>query len=66
MFLLLFSSSSNLLLGFVPETVGLLLFGGVLIAVTVGVRWFFNESEEDKSNLENIETLAGEQIGKKV
>lgn len=39
-------ASRNLLLGFVPESLGLLLFGGFLIAFAASLRWLFNRSEE--------------------
>ncbi len=56
MFLFLFDND-NLLLGVVPETVGLLLFGLALIAVTVGLRWFFGVVEKKDLIDENLETI---------
>ena len=61
MFLLLFNKG-NLLLGFVPETIGLLLFGVALIIVTVGLRWFLNEKTEEENSIETLETQARESI----
>lgn len=59
MYLFLFENS-NLLLGFVPETLGLLLFGLALVAVTVGIRWFFGDAENDNTGEENLEVLVSE------
>jgi len=50
MFTLLFeATSANLFLGFIPESLGLLLFGMALIAFAVSLRWRFNRNEEAKS-----------------
>ncbi|HNQ15175.1 MAG TPA: hypothetical protein PKM58_06405 [Pyrinomonadaceae bacterium] len=35
----LLQTNPNLILGFVPESIGLLIFGVTLIGVTVGLRW---------------------------
>ncbi len=45
MFYLLQTANQNLLLGFVPESLGLLIFGVGLIGVTVALRWIFGKSE---------------------
>ncbi len=39
-------ANRNLLLGFMPESLGLLLFGVLLIAFAASLRWLFNRSEE--------------------
>lgn len=52
MFLFLLENN-NLLLGAIPETAGLLLFGVSLVVITIGLRWFLNESEK-KNNAEEI------------
>lgn len=45
MFYLLQTANQNLLLGFVPESLGLLIFGVGLIGVTVALRWLFGKGE---------------------
>jgi heme/copper-type cytochrome/quinol oxidase subunit 4 len=37
---------ANTLLGNIPESVGLLLFGVSLVAITVGLRWFLDMDEK--------------------
>ena len=46
MFILFEVASRNLLLGFVPESLGLLIFGVGLILLTVGLRWFMKRNEK--------------------
>ncbi len=58
MFLFLLQNN-NLLLGGIPETVGLLLFGVGLIAITILLRWFFSENDKDEVADENLEKLSG-------
>ncbi len=41
-------SSNNLLLGFMPESLGLLIFGFGLIAFAVLLRWIFNRQKAEK------------------
>ena len=41
----------NLLLGAVPETLGMFFFGAVLVTVAVGLRWFLG-CEEEKGIIE--------------
>lgn len=48
MYFLLLENNNNLLLGYVPETVGLLIFGGALVAITIFLRWILNEKEVEK------------------
>ena len=38
-------TSKNLLFGFMPEKIGLFVFGILLIVLAVGMRWFFNRKE---------------------
>jgi len=55
MFVLLFEvTNKNLLLGFMPESLGLLLFGVGLIAFAVSLRRVFNRKETE----ENLKRLA--------
>jgi len=57
--LLFQTASKNLLLGFIPESLGLLIFGAGLILFTVSLRWIFNR-REDLGNSENFsENLHG-------
>lgn len=44
---LLETARKNLLLGFMPEPLGLLIFGAVLVALPVGLRRVFNRSEQE-------------------
>lgn len=47
-FVMLFEAANkNLLLGFVPESLGLLIFGVGLIAFAGSLRWVFNRNEEN-------------------
>lgn len=41
-------TNTNLLLGFIPESVGLLIFGIGLILLAVGLRRVFNRGENAK------------------
>ncbi len=43
--LLLQTANQNSILGYVPESVGLLLFGVGLIGVTIALRWLFKKGE---------------------
>jgi hypothetical protein len=56
MFLFLLEAS-NLLLGSIPETAGLLLFGITLISITVGLRWFLNENGKEANAEESLERI---------
>lgn len=40
-------SSGNLLLGFMPESLGLLIFGFILIAFAFSLRRFFNRGKSE-------------------
>lgn len=44
--ILLDAANKNLLLGFVPESLGLLVFGAALVASAVGLRRVFKLIEE--------------------
>ena len=59
MFFLFDITSRNLLLGFVPESLGLLVFGVGLILLTVGLRWFMKRNEK-------ITDSAAEKMAEKV
>ena len=50
---------NNLLLGDMPETLGLLLFGVALIAITVSLRWALNKGEQNDLGKEGFEKLTG-------
>jgi len=52
-------TNTNLLLGFIPESLGLLLFGSGLIVAAVSLRRIFNRQE----TAENFKRLT-EKIGK--
>lgn len=45
---LLQAVNQNLLLGIVPESLGLLIFGVGLIGLTFGLRWILNRVETPK------------------
>lgn len=49
----------NLLIGDIPESLGLLVLGVALIALTIGIRWFMNDSEEKDHSEENLEKITG-------
>lgn len=54
MFYLLQTATQNLILGFVPESLGLLIFGIGLIGVTVALRWLLRKSEaQSEAETEN-------------
>lgn len=44
----------NILLGDIPEAVGLMLFGILLIAITIGLRWFLESNEKEIEGHENL------------
>jgi len=52
------ATNKNLLLGFMPESLGLLLFGVGLIIFAASLRWLFNRNEEIAR-----ETLSNEMQG---
>lgn len=45
--ILLQMTNQNLLLGFMPESLGLLIFGIGLIGLTIGLRWILKQVEEN-------------------
>lgn len=55
--------NKNLLLGGMPETLGLLLFGIALIVTTVGLRWFFDLAEKKETAKANLENFTRENNG---
>ncbi len=48
----------NIILGDIPESLGLLLFGISLIAITIGLRWFLDMNEKKNGREESLEKLA--------
>ncbi len=40
------TTGRNLLLGYIPESLGLLLFGALLIVFAASLRWFLGRGEE--------------------
>lgn len=42
-------TNGNLLLGYMPEPLGLLVFGIFLIILAVGLRWVFKKNENSES-----------------
>ena len=42
------ATNKNLLLGFMPESLGLLIFGVGLITFAGSLRWVFNRNEENQ------------------
>lgn len=49
----------NLILGDMPEAVGLMLFGVSLVAVTIGLRWVLELNENKIKRETGLEKLAG-------
>ncbi len=47
MFFLFDVASQNLILGFVPESLGLLIFGVALVLLAIGLRWFMRRTEKN-------------------
>jgi len=45
--ILLESANKNLLLGYMPESLGLFIFGIILIVFAIGLRWFFNRGANE-------------------
>lgn len=43
--LLFQTENANLLLGFIPDAAGLLVFGVALIVLAASLRWFFNRKQ---------------------
>jgi hypothetical protein len=55
MFVLLFEvTNKNLLLDFMPESLGMFLFGVGLIAFAVSLRRIFNQKEMAEENFERL------------
>ena len=46
MFFLFDVANQNVILGFIPESLGLLIFGVALILLTIGLRWIMKRSEK--------------------
>jgi hypothetical protein len=49
--ILLQVTNQNLLLGVMPESLGLLIFGIGLVVLTIGLRWILKRSEENAKNI---------------
>lgn len=47
-------SNGNLLLGFLPESIGLLIFGSGLIGFTVLVRWIFKQKDQKETEQNKV------------
>ena len=55
MFILFFEvASAHLLFGFIPESLGLLLFGVGLIVFAVSMRRIFNRNETAQDDLKHV------------
>jgi uncharacterized membrane protein YidH (DUF202 family) len=52
---LLEMANQNLLLGFIPESLGLLLFGVGLVGLTVGLRRVLNRVEAGKAEQQKMQ-----------
>ena len=52
--ILLDANNNNLILGFMPESLGLLIFGVALILFAVGLRRIFNRNDE-RQTIEKFE-----------
>ena len=61
------AANANLLLGFIPESLGLLIFGIILIVSTIVLRSLFKrwEIEGDKTKNGELETLTNLQTERK-
>jgi hypothetical protein len=46
MFFLFEVINQNLFLGFIPESIGLLIFGIGLVLLTIGLRWIMKRGEK--------------------
>lgn len=47
-------TNQNLLLGGMPESLGLLIFGIGLISLTIGLRWILKHSEDNAKEIGKI------------
>ena len=47
MFLSFEAATQNLILGVVPESLEVLIFGVALVLLTIGLRWVLKRSEKD-------------------
>lgn len=47
-------TSANLIFGFLPESLGLLLFGVALIVFAVSLRRIFNRNDAAQQNLKQV------------
>ena len=59
--------TGNMLLGGIPESVGLLIFGVALVAVTIGLRWFLGGEPEQAEASEPVKNLTeNDQVSKDI
>lgn len=64
MLVILFDATNgNLLLGFMPESLGLLIFGVVLVIFAVGLRRMFDRKDERQA-IEKSERIITEEISR--
>ncbi len=52
--------SKNLILGVVPETLGMFLFGLVLVVLAIGLRWVIGDDHENFADKEPVNMLLKE------
>ena len=60
------TAGRNLLLGFVPESLGLLIFGALLIGFAASLRRFLKRGDEMKDLKENAFSAQAGKISEKV
>ncbi len=56
------TTGKNLLLGFVPESLGLLIFGALLIGFAASLRWFLKRGDEMEDLKENVFSAQAEKV----
>jgi len=58
--MLILIQSKNLLLGIMPESIGMFLFGAVMILIAVGLRKVLGQDDENFSSEEPVKILSGD------